>query len=125
MNVLTKNLGKSLLAANIIVLAAMLANTFLSYLSLDNSVLLLANIGSVLAATTIAYYVFRTQQLFHTKNLKFALAGFVSVAIGYTLSFIELLGHAEVSIPLLVLINILIAGGYVLVAIAMGGSKWQ
>jgi hypothetical protein len=110
-------IGKTLVAANVALLAAMLFGGGVEFLPMA-----LAIAGLAAASLLVLYGVVRTYRVFRERELLLGIAGFGMIAAGYIATLAAMLAAvawagAEAAV------NVLIALGYGMVTVAWGWKR--
>ncbi len=117
-----QNLGKILLAGNIIAFLLLFGSLFTKKITIDLQVLILVEILLCLNAFALLYYVIKTYLYFKEKDILVGTVGFVLIATGYF--FTALLQATNlITIQSEAAINMIITIGYLFITIAVGWIK--
>ncbi len=117
-----KNIGKILLAGNLIVLSILIYSTLSGKMSTDKDVLAVTQISLAFMSFLIVYFVLKTWKTFREKDLFVGLSGFILIFIGYTaITLFTLINYKGIALE--AGLNTLITLGYLLVTIAVGWLK--
>jgi hypothetical protein len=117
------HLGKLLFASNSVVLAAMVANVVGGAFGLDDTLLFVAQLGLLVAAFMIFYFVFKTYRVFPEEaDIFVGLSGFTIIFAAYAI-FWGLIVTNISSLKLEFGINVLITAGYLMVTVSSGWLK--
>ena len=119
---ISKHLGKILLAGNLIVLSLLIYSTLSNSITTDTDILTVTQIGLAITSLLIVYFVLKTWKTFKEKDLFVGLSGFILISAGYVLiTIFELINCRGEAIE--AGLNVLITLGYLLVTIGVGWLK--